>query len=65
MVEAIFAYNSKGFDDGQGRVTISGEGGPCKKLDDVSGGMGGDVVINDRNTTSVHYTAEISREIDV
>jgi hypothetical protein len=46
LVEAMFAYSSKGVVDGQGRVMISGEGGPCKKRDDVSGCMVGEVLIN-------------------
>jgi hypothetical protein len=32
--EAILEYNSKGFAEGQGRVTMRGEGGPCKNEND-------------------------------
>jgi hypothetical protein len=42
----MFAYSSTGFVDGQGKVTMSGEGGPCKKLDEVSCRMVWDIVIN-------------------
>lgn len=60
----MFAYNSKGVVDGQGRVTISGEGEPCKNLNDVACRMDWGCLDQYGKITSAHYTAEISGEID-
>ncbi|CUS32343.1 hypothetical protein COMA1_10582 [Candidatus Nitrospira nitrosa] len=58
------AYSAKGVVGGQGQVTISGAGGPCKNFDDVACRMGWGCLDQYCKITSAHYTAEISREID-
>lgn len=58
-VEAVLAYSSKGLAEGLGRVTMRGDGGPCKnEIDDGAvRRMFNDFLLSGMRA---HYTAEIS-----
>lgn len=55
-VEAILEYSSKGFTLGRGRLTMRGEGGPCKNEDDAEmvSSMDGHVLREQRESTIPH-----------